>query len=135
MRSAGAIRHKISQIRYRHLKKRLEADLRQVPGNCGYNVALPQAGSEAPTSASSGYAICLYGVSDAATWRPTFCDERIDGGRRAKKCDVFCPRRSKEEITLVIAAIPSCGVRKRGLPLKSSAAMSASAHSSLLGML
>lgn len=113
MKSAGSIRHKISQIRYRHLKKRLETELRQVPGNCAYNAVIPQPsiptglrhngtpiGAPLPTGADSpvGYGLCMFGAGDLSKWTPTFCDEQVDGGVRAKKCKDFCPRRSKEQV-------------------------------------
>lgn len=88
MKSAGAVKHKLTQVRFRHLKKRLEADLRQVPGNCLYNAPMP--GEVA--------AICLYGAENPATWTPSFCDEREDGGARARACELFCPSRSKEQV-------------------------------------
>lgn len=113
VKSAGSIRHKISQIRYRHLKKRLEAELRPVPGNCAYNAVIPQpvlptgqthngvpVGIPVSTGGGSpvGLGICMFGAGDLTKWKPTFCDEQVDGGLRAKKCSDFCPRRSKEQV-------------------------------------
>jgi len=109
VKSAGSIRHKISQIRYRHLKKRLETELRQVPGNCVYNAVIPPPTLPTgqtpngvpvgvPLSGGEGFGICMFGAGDIAKWKPTFCDEQVDGGTRAKKCSDFCPRRSKEQV-------------------------------------
>jgi hypothetical protein len=113
LKSAGAIRHKINQIRFRHLKKRLEAELRQTPGNCAFNVTVPQPilptgqfhngtpiGVPLPTGDPSpvGFGLCLFGAGDIVKWKPTFCDEQVDGGLRAKKCSDFCPRRAKEQV-------------------------------------
>jgi hypothetical protein len=113
VKSAGAIRHKINQIRYRYLKKRLEDELCQLPGKCAYNAVIPAPtvpagmkvnGIEVRTpiningSSAVGLGICLYGAGDVATWKPSFCDESIDFGDRAKKCSLFCPRKTKDEV-------------------------------------
>lgn len=114
MKSAGSIRHKISQIRYRHLKKRLELELRQVPGNCAYNAVVPPptlpTGQSinglalgVPLATGDGFGLCMFGAGDLSKWTPTFCDEQVDGGLRAKKCSDFCPRRSKDQIKEVFA--------------------------------
>jgi len=106
VKSAGSIRHKISQIRYRHLKKRLEAELRKVPGNCTYNAVIPipsqmhsEKNVESPSKGDNlGFGICMLGADELDKWKPTFCDDRVDGGLRAKKCSVFCPRHTKEQV-------------------------------------
>lgn len=88
MRSPGAIRHKLNQVRYRYLKKRIDADLRPAPGNCTFNAPMGE----------DGHALCLFGAGDPQTWKPSFCDERLDGGVRAKSCSMFCARRTKEQV-------------------------------------
>lgn len=88
MRSPGAIRHKLNQVRYRYLKKRIETELRPVPGNCTFNAPM---GDE-------GHALCLFGAGSPQTWKPSFCDERLDGGARAKGCSMFCARRTKDQV-------------------------------------
>lgn len=118
MKSAGAVKHKLNQVRFRHQKKRIEAELRRVPGNCLYNATVPaptlpsgfkvagengqmlDVGVPVPVADPNpvGLGICLHGAGDPTTWKPTFCDENIDGGARAKKCDLFCPRKSKEQV-------------------------------------
>ena len=85
--------HKFKQVRFRYLKKRLEAELRQAPGNCRYNVNPPPYGDVAVPPA-----LCLYGAEDPTTWVPRVCDERVDKGECARACGTFCPRRTKEEI-------------------------------------
>lgn len=88
MKSAGAVRHKLMQVRFRHLKKRLEADLRQVSTNCRFNA----------TGLGDGPALCLYGAADPESWVATACDEQFDGGDRARRCSLFCPRRDKAQV-------------------------------------
>lgn len=94
MKSIGAIKHKLNQVRFRHLKKRLELDLKQVPCNCIYNVSIPQM----EESVSEGYTVCMFGAGDILNWKPSFCDERLDAGLRARSCPSFCSRRTKEDV-------------------------------------
>lgn len=88
MKSAGTVRHKLTQVRFRYLKKRLEMELQQAPGNCRFNAELPD----------DGYSICVYGAESTDTWVASYCDVRIDQGARAQSCSTFCHRRSKEQI-------------------------------------
>lgn len=94
MKSAGAIKHKLNQVRFRYLKKRIEAELRQVPENCRYNSVLPRpgAGQTVPP------AVCLHGASSPETWTASYCDRQVDGGMRARECSAFCAKRTKDEI-------------------------------------
>lgn len=93
MKTAGAIKHKLNQVRFRYLKKRLDAELRQAPANCKYNVPVP-----VEDDLTVGMGMCLYGAGDVSSWKPSFCDERLDDGERARACSLFCPRRSKDEV-------------------------------------
>lgn len=87
MKTPGAIKHKLNQVRFRYMKKRIESELRQVPGNCLYNAQMPV-----------GASLCLYGAGDPVTWESTYCDEQVDGGERAKGCSLFCSRRTMAEV-------------------------------------
>ena len=103
MKTVGTIKHKINQVRYRHLKRQLEAELGQEPQNCLYNAELPDHAVPASSThrgapAHKPLSICLYGADDPKTWRHTVCDERADEGARAKKCEMFCARRTKDEV-------------------------------------
>jgi len=111
VKSAGTIRHKINQIRYRHLKKRLEAELRQAPSNCQFNVVIPppllptglkvngvEGGIPAVEQTPVGFAVCMHGAGDVTSWKPSFCDDQVDGGARARKCTLFCSRKTKEQV-------------------------------------
>lgn len=89
MKSTGAIKHKINQIRYRHLKKRLSRDLRCTSGNCAHNLTVGEA--------EDGPAICGLGRQDP-TWRPTFCDARLDNGARAQGCPHFKLKVDKHQV-------------------------------------
>lgn len=93
MKTVGAIKHKLNQVRFRYLKKCLEAELRQSPCNCRYNVAAPSyvPGNDPPW-------LCLYGAEDPLTWVASICDERFDQGARARECPVFCAKRTKDEV-------------------------------------
>lgn len=111
MKTPGAIKHKLNQVRFRHLKKRLEAELRQAPENCCFNVEVPPPSVPTgekldgmdlcfpvPEPNPVGLRMCLYGAGDPMTWKPSFCDERVDGGARARQCTLFHSRKSKEEL-------------------------------------
>jgi hypothetical protein len=105
VKSVGAVKHKLNQVRFRHMKKRIEAELRQAPGNCVYNAAMPahavpksNGTNGVDVAPHRGLSLCLHGAADPVTWKPTFCDERVDGGTRAKSCPVFCSRRTKEQV-------------------------------------
>jgi hypothetical protein len=101
VKSAGAIKHKLNQVRFRHMKKRIEAELRRAPGNCTFNAVVQPPTSpdgEVRNGHGFGVGLCLYGAGDPSTWKPTFCDERVDGGARAKDCGLFCPRKSKDRV-------------------------------------
>ena len=113
LKTPGAIKHKLNQVRFRHLKKRIEAELRKIPGNCRYNAVIPPPGFptgglidgmelsvpvSVPEPNASDLGICLYGAGNPDTWKPTFCDEHIDGGTRARGCPLFCARKPKEVV-------------------------------------
>lgn len=95
MKTSGAIKHKLNQVRFRHMKKRIESELRQSPGNCLYNAVVPPPPG---VKGAQGVSLCLYGAGEPTTWEPTFCDERVDGGERAKGCSTFCAIRTLDEV-------------------------------------
>lgn len=88
MKSSGAVRHKLTQVRFRHLKKKLEAGLRPTPENCKFNAR----------GLENSFNFCLYGAGNPETWVATLCDVQVDGGARARSCTLFCPRRDKDQI-------------------------------------
>lgn len=98
MKTVGAIKHKLNQVRFRHLKRRLEAELRQTPSNCRFNAEVPSH----PSLDGSGVTVehpslCMYGAGEGA-WTLSYCDARVDNGLRAKQCPMFCSRRTKDEV-------------------------------------
>jgi hypothetical protein len=101
VKSVGTIKHKLNQVRFRYLKKLIEAEFRPTPGNCRHNVLLPKYASLEPGSVTEHppVGVCAYGMTDPSSgWPLSHCDERVDGGSRARSCDKFCPRRTKEEV-------------------------------------
>lgn len=90
MKSEAAIRHKLRQVLYRHLKQLLAANFQQLPQTCAFNgqprtIRLPR--------------MCLHGAGLPATWQGKVCDAEIDGGlSQAKNCPYWKPLRTKEEI-------------------------------------
>lgn len=102
MKSVGAIKHKLNQVRFRHLKKRLDAELRPAPNNCQYNVVVPRhhaLSSKGVAVDLAAVGVCVVGVRESdPAWPVSHCDDRIDEGARARTCEKFCPRRTKEEI-------------------------------------
>ena len=89
MKTVGAVRHQIKQVRFRHLKRRLKADMRQCPGNCKHNGSLSAPGG--------ALGVCLYGASDPSTWAARVCDPAHGGDELARECPLFEIRRSKDE--------------------------------------
>lgn len=102
MKTVGQILRKVNQLRYRYLQHLLRHNLKPTPGNCVYNAVVPPARASASVSGeevrSQEVRICLYGADSPGTWSASFCDERVDGGARARACDVFCPHSTKAEL-------------------------------------
>lgn len=93
MKTPGAIRHKLNQVRFRYLSRYLEDNLKQVPCNCRFNASLPP-----NTLVKDPPNLCLFGANDPNAWKASYCDERVDQGARAKGCPFFQPVVSKEEL-------------------------------------
>jgi hypothetical protein len=99
MKSIGAIKHKLNQVRFRHLKRRLEAELRPAPGNCAYNAVLPKYHAvKGPATEHPSVGVCMLEARQAKAHVVSYCDDRVDGGKRAAECKSFCPRLAKEDI-------------------------------------
>lgn len=82
MKSEGAIRQKLKQARFRHLKKILQADLSTLPINCEHNRILDLPDIE--VSICSLYA--------------TVCDEQYGGREIARECPKYQGRYEKEKL-------------------------------------
>lgn len=90
MKTEPQIRHKLKQVLYRHLKKRLSRDLAEVPSNCRHNLRLAVEGDQT---------IAICGYSQNGVPRGIICDERIEGCRAmAKECPLFEVVVSKADI-------------------------------------
>jgi hypothetical protein len=102
VKSVGAIKHKLGQVRFRHLKKRIEAELRPLPDNCLYHTVLPKhhtLGVRGVPIEHPAVGVCIYGATVNDTgWPLSPCDVRVDDGARARSCEKFCARRTKEGI-------------------------------------
>lgn len=87
MRTEGQVRRKLRQVIFRHLQKEMRANLRKRPQNCVHNKEV------------NGLRLCMYGTEtkECSVW-PTLCDVDHGGVERAKNCDVFQPKVSKEDI-------------------------------------
>ena len=80
MKNEGAIKHKLKQVRTRHLHKLLDTSLRKRPHNCIFNEQrVGQDGVEIH--------ICLKDL--------TICDAQFDGVEKAKGCPIFSPIKDK----------------------------------------
>jgi len=90
VKSEGAIRHKIKQVRFRYLKRSIEESLVQRPENCGHNAPIDGSGDE-PVR------ICFAQIDHVAR-RGVVCDERFGGCDRAASCSLFTPARTKDTV-------------------------------------
>jgi len=90
MKSEAAIRHKLQQVLFRHLKQLIEANFQKLPQTCGFNgqpktIRVPR--------------MCLFGANLPATWQGRVCDENVDGGvEQARDCPYWKALRTKEAI-------------------------------------
>lgn len=85
MRSSGDIRHKIQQVRYRYLQKRIRTSLSRRPTNCQWNAAVETNGREIRYCEHPDQ----YGK---------ICDESITGFNFAPRCEFFVPSKTKEQV-------------------------------------
>lgn len=89
MRPEGQIRHKLVQVRFRHLKREIRNGLSKRSSNCKYNGQIDLPGYER-------VGLCLYGATDPEQWNGGACDEVL--GDRAARCPLFECVNSKEQI-------------------------------------
>jgi hypothetical protein len=80
MKSEGQIKHKLSQVRFRHLKRELRTGLSRKSLNCQFNGTV-----DLPGRACLG--VCLYKAEDPSVWNGGACDESISD--RASRCPLF----------------------------------------------
>lgn len=90
MKSEGAIRHKIKQVRFRYLKRFIQESLDRKPENCAHNAPLDGSGDEAVR-------VCFAQI-DPVSRRGVVCDDRFGGCDRASACAMFTPARTKSDV-------------------------------------
>lgn len=93
MNSPGAIRHKLKQVIYRHLKRKLEQELAEVPENCVYNDTVMDPYSQANDRFPVPIHVCIH--SDVGE---RLCDPRWGGNEKASGCPYFQVQQDKDSI-------------------------------------
>jgi len=97
MQSDGKVRHKLKQVLYRHLQRRIRLGLRKHPSTCRHNTRVVSEGRVL------GFARCQVDGSRV-------CDECLVGGTKtARNCGDWSPRQTKEEIRGEFEALCSQG--------------------------
>lgn len=89
MKTEGQVKHKLAQVKYRHLKREIRGGLSKKSGNCHFNGRVDLPGRE-------GIGICLYRAGDPSQWLGGTCDETVDD--RAAQCPYFSGKHTKEQI-------------------------------------
>lgn len=91
MKTAGNIRQKLKQLRFRYMKEYLEKNLKRIPGNCRYN-------KEHHLSPKK-IGLCNFTPEKSGTWGIIVCDgETEEGLEQARGCPAFMPKRGPEEL-------------------------------------
>lgn len=93
MKNSGAIRHKLKQVAFRHLKRRLETELRPHPDNCTFNHEVRHPKVIAEGGPPLGVCLC-----QAMTSADRVCDVAWGGVERAQKCRFFKSAATKDFI-------------------------------------
>lgn len=88
MKSEGTIRHKLKQVRFRYLKRRIEESLDVRPENCAHNGVM-----DGPDNIRA----CFLQL-DVPGRRGVVCDERFGGCARAAACPHFTQRNDKSGV-------------------------------------
>jgi hypothetical protein len=89
MRNEGEIRQKLKQVLFRHRSRLLKANFKKLPETCDHNAVI-DLGDQVHIR------MCVYPVEDGP--RAVLCDERLAGLKQARKCDLWEPVRTKDEI-------------------------------------
>lgn len=89
MKSEAAVRRKLRQVLFRHLKQELALRLQKKPQTCRHN------GKPKTLSVPR---LCLLGASHASSWQGKVCDEDHGGAEIARACPFWVPLQTKEEI-------------------------------------
>ena len=85
MKTEGAIRQKLKQVRFRYLKGLIEDALARRPNNCFHN---------GPLEGADSVRVCFDQV-DVPGRKIVICDDRIGGCDRTASCAQFRPKNDK----------------------------------------
>lgn len=88
MKPEGQVKHKLAQVRFRHLKREIRNGLSRRSLNCVHNGAV-----EMPGVGEVG--VCLKGA-ESGNWNGGVCDESVSD--RAAQCPLFERCRSRDQI-------------------------------------
>jgi len=91
MKTESQIRHKLQQVKYRHLKREIRTGVSRKPCNCMNNGLVNMENG-------STIGVCLLGAVQPGDWQGILCDESRGGLRVAEGCAEFCPLRTPEGI-------------------------------------
>lgn len=90
MKTIGAIRHQLKQVRFRHRKRYLRRNLKFIPENCRHNALLKYPDDTV-------IRMCTHlEVADAEGFH--VCDEECGGVERARACQFFEVRKTQKEL-------------------------------------
>lgn len=93
MRNRKEIQKKLSQVRFRHLKKMVRTGLSRRPCNCAHNVSL----GPGNTPSEPNVGVCAYKVAKGQEYDGV-CDEKFGGRARAASCPVFQANQDADSI-------------------------------------
>lgn len=107
MQPRSKVQHRLKQLIFRHLQKRLRANFRQGASTCRHNVPF-----DLDEEGDTCIGRCGL-VQPDGTPRGIICDARIDHDRVAKDCPLWAPLQTKAEIQEEFEALvrnPDLGV-------------------------
>lgn len=89
MKPEGQIKHKLAQVRFRHLKRETRTGLSRRSGNCKFNGLI-----DLPGHMNVG--VCLHSAEDPACWNGGSCDDNLN--ERASQCPLFETLNTKDSV-------------------------------------
>lgn len=91
MKTEAQVRHKLQQVKFRHLKREIRTGMSRKPCNCENNGLVNMENG-------STMGICLLGAGQSGYWQGILCDESRGGLRVAETCPNFNAIRTPTEI-------------------------------------
>lgn len=91
MKREGKVEEKLRDLRYEHLKSKMEENLTPVPENCKHNY---QYTAEDDDGEEVTVGLCMLGSDNPQEWPGNVCD----APQTAEKCPFFEPKKSEEEL-------------------------------------